>query len=454
MAIIAATDGSCIGNPGPGGWAWVTEDGQEATGLAVRTTNNRMELQAVLELLKATDPRQPLVIQTDSAYVIGVFTEWLEGWRQRGMRTSSGKPVENVDLIEDIVEKIEGRRVDYEKVLGHSGHSLNERADTLAQAAARKAAHTPSEDLSNQPGTPSEAPTLPKGNVHGSERIAELGSLFAGLNEVARNYQYSNDFQPAPNSIATREVNKEQPVLAGDWSAKPVYDAYAMAASALFGAEDHLDALTRILKDPTPRVATATLVRGVLEASGRAWWLLDPGIGARLRVARSMTERLFNLGERMKIEADIGKQTIEAERRIEKIVSSARHKGFRVLPGKPEAIEERRPGNTELSAMLLSGSEEKFGRVAYRYLSAVAHANQSGIMAGLNRERDPQSVHDFIGVPDISPSAIEPLVAMAAIAFVASFDRQVKLFGWEARTWVSRRNRALKTLRPAPADEL
>ena len=70
MAVIAATDGSCLGNPGPGGWAWVTEDGREGGATATSTTNNRMELRAVLELLRAVDRSEPVVIQTDSAYVV------------------------------------------------------------------------------------------------------------------------------------------------------------------------------------------------------------------------------------------------------------------------------------------------------------------------------------------------------------------------------------------------
>src|SRR6266511_6348971 len=119
MAVVAATDGSCLGNPGPGGWAWVTEDGREGSGAVLHTTNNRMELRAVLELLRALDKSEPVVIQTDSAYVIGVFTRWLEGWRRKGMRTSRNAPVENRDLIEAIAHELDGRQVRFEKVPGH-----------------------------------------------------------------------------------------------------------------------------------------------------------------------------------------------------------------------------------------------------------------------------------------------------------------------------------------------
>ncbi len=139
---VAATDGSCLGNPGPGGWAWVTTDGRCGSAAARHTTNNRMELRAVLELLRHTDPDtdDPLTIQTDSVYVMNIFTKWLEGWKRRGMRTASRKPVENADLIKMIDEELQGRRVQWEKVPAHMGHALNEEADTLAREAAERAA--------------------------------------------------------------------------------------------------------------------------------------------------------------------------------------------------------------------------------------------------------------------------------------------------------------------------
>lgn len=80
-----------------------------------------------------------LLVQSDSAYVIGVFTEWLDNWRNNGFRNAARKPVENRDLIEEIDSLLQGRRVSWEKVPGHAGHRLNERADTLANAAARRA---------------------------------------------------------------------------------------------------------------------------------------------------------------------------------------------------------------------------------------------------------------------------------------------------------------------------
>ncbi len=129
--LTAATDGSSLGSPGPGGWGWVTTSGQCAWGSEPGTTHNRMELTAVLELLRA-HPEEPLLIQADSTYVINVFTEWLPQWRERNMRTGAGKPVKNQDLIEQIDKLLAGRDIKWEWVRGHSGHALNETADRLA----------------------------------------------------------------------------------------------------------------------------------------------------------------------------------------------------------------------------------------------------------------------------------------------------------------------------------
>jgi ribonuclease HI len=134
---VAATDGSSLGNPGPAGWAWVCEDGRQDWASARHSTNNRMELRAVLELLRSTSD-VPLRIQADSQYVIKVFTEWLPSWRMRGMRTSGKKAVENQDLILEIDDLLKQRDVEWEWVRGHVGHSLNERADSLARFAAER----------------------------------------------------------------------------------------------------------------------------------------------------------------------------------------------------------------------------------------------------------------------------------------------------------------------------
>ena len=136
LGKLASSDGSRSSDrrflswqPRPGGWAWVTEDERERGAAATRTTNNRMELRAVLELRRTVDRSEHVIIQTDSAYVVGVFTQWLEDWRREGMRTSSNAPIKNRDLIEAIAQELYGRQVRFEKFPGHAGHRLNELAN-------------------------------------------------------------------------------------------------------------------------------------------------------------------------------------------------------------------------------------------------------------------------------------------------------------------------------------
>ena len=136
--ITIATDGSSLGNPGPAGWAWVASDGRSNCAGARHSTNNRMELRAVIEALEAMPERSEIRILSDSEYVVKIFTEWLGAWRAKGMRTGRGKPVENRDLIERLDALVQSRNVRFEWVRGHAGHPMNEQADALANDAAQK----------------------------------------------------------------------------------------------------------------------------------------------------------------------------------------------------------------------------------------------------------------------------------------------------------------------------
>ena len=134
--ITLTADGSCLGNPGPGGWAWVLDEKCWAAGGHRRTTNNLMELRAAYEALRATPANVALLLQTDSSYVIQVFTEWVEKWQMSGWVTAAKKPVANQQAIEMILVELEGRDVKWRHVRGHSGHTFNELADGFARRAA------------------------------------------------------------------------------------------------------------------------------------------------------------------------------------------------------------------------------------------------------------------------------------------------------------------------------
>ena len=136
--IIAAADGSALGNPGPAGWAWYVDDDCWASGGWAHGTNNMGELMAVLDLLQQTAHLDDeLHVYCDSTYVINAITKWMAGWKRKGWKTGGGQPVKNVELMKALDAAMQGRRtVKFEWVKGHAGHVLNEAADVRANAAA------------------------------------------------------------------------------------------------------------------------------------------------------------------------------------------------------------------------------------------------------------------------------------------------------------------------------
>ena len=129
------TDGACKGNPGPGGWGAVLEYGgteREMFGGESATTNNRMELTAVIEALTALKRPCRVILHTDSTYVMKGITEWISGWKARGWKTAAKAPVKNVDLWKKLEEVVRTHDIEWIWVKGHAGHVGNERADALA----------------------------------------------------------------------------------------------------------------------------------------------------------------------------------------------------------------------------------------------------------------------------------------------------------------------------------
>jgi ribonuclease HI len=131
------TDGACKGNPGPGGWGVLLKSGgteKELFGGELGTTNNRMELMAVIQALQALKRPCSVVLYLDSQYVLKGITEWLPGWKAKGWRTAAKQPVKNVDLWQqlDALVTSGGHTIDWRWVRGHNGDAGNERADMLA----------------------------------------------------------------------------------------------------------------------------------------------------------------------------------------------------------------------------------------------------------------------------------------------------------------------------------
>ncbi|HTJ75156.1 MAG TPA: RNase H family protein [Acidimicrobiales bacterium] len=158
MTTEVYTDGACLGNPGPGGWAWAVPGGRYASGAAAATTNQRMEIQAALEAV--TSNPGPLVIVSDSTYVVNCFRDrWWEGWLARGWMNKAKKPVANRDLWEPLIQAVRAdpARVTFRWVKGHGADPFNDLVDRLAVEAARTQVGRSGEDPPTALG-PADAP--------------------------------------------------------------------------------------------------------------------------------------------------------------------------------------------------------------------------------------------------------------------------------------------------------
>lgn len=137
--VEIATDGACKGNPGPGGWGAIIRAGEherELSGGEKLTTNNRMEMTAVIEALNALKRPCSVTLSTDSRYVMDGLTRWVKGWQRNGWKTADRKPVKNAELWQALIEAANPHQIKWIWVKGHNGHPDNERADVLASNAA------------------------------------------------------------------------------------------------------------------------------------------------------------------------------------------------------------------------------------------------------------------------------------------------------------------------------
>lgn len=218
--IIAAADGSALGNPGPAGWAWYIDDDHWASGGWAHGTNNMGELKAVLDLFEATAsrPEAKLRVYCDSQYVINSLTKWMPGWKKKGWKKSDGKPVLNRDLLEALDRALTGRDYEFIWVKGHAGHELNEKADSLANGAARayqegrEPAHGPGFGASADPATAAvEAPAVDAPIVNAP--VAEPALSDAALSE------------PVPSELASSEPSADAHLPVQEFTAAEIENA-------------------------------------------------------------------------------------------------------------------------------------------------------------------------------------------------------------------------------------
>jgi ribonuclease HI len=149
MKVIIYTDGACLGNPGPGGWGAILQYGEhkkELSGRFRNTTNNRMELRAAVEALKALKRPCQVHLYTDSNYLRDGILTWVHNWQRNGWRTAGKQPVKNQDLWKALLEASTSHQIEWHWTKGHAGTDLNERADLLATGAARQVSNADATD--------------------------------------------------------------------------------------------------------------------------------------------------------------------------------------------------------------------------------------------------------------------------------------------------------------------
>lgn len=205
--IIAAADGSALGNPGPSGWAWYVDDTCWASGGWPHGTNNMGELMAVLDLLQQTAHLDDdLLVYCDSKYVIDSVTKWMPGWKRKGWKTASGQPVKNVELMKALDAAMRPN-VEFKWVKGHSGHVLNEAADVRANAAA--AAYQRGDVADPGPGFADSSTAHPAATVG---QIEEEPDLFTDFDDA----QPSDEEQviALERSLLTDEVRSDRAAVA------------------------------------------------------------------------------------------------------------------------------------------------------------------------------------------------------------------------------------------------
>lgn len=176
------TDGSCLGNPGPGGYGAIMRYRQHEKTFSAGyrlTTNNRMELMAAIVALEALKEHCEVVLSTDSQYVRQGITQWIHNWKKRGWKTAEKKPVKNVDLWQRLDAALGQHKIKWEWVKGHAGHPENERCDELARAAA---SHPTLDDVGYLPELILPFAPLPGG----AHRRPQLSFRFAGFHRIER----------------------------------------------------------------------------------------------------------------------------------------------------------------------------------------------------------------------------------------------------------------------------
>jgi hypothetical protein len=272
--------------------------------------------------------------------------------------------------------------------------------------------------------------------------VAPVRDALSGLLDASDEVRDAAGSLPAADSPAMAEVAQESNFRGGEpWGADPVGAAHSQAQLLVFAAEDCARSLVRLLAPgPTPVYSHTVVARATLELAGRAWWLLEPAISVRLRIARGMNERIYALSQQIRLPLPAEEREGARKRRTALLDegSKLKFKKGRVDRKTPPHLDERRPGQTELiKSMLRMENDESLGAFVYGFYSAVAHGTLFGLTSSVSSEHPnmPKTPGVTWGAIVTSSGDVVSVLSAVIIGWVEAIRRRNSLFGWESVSW-------------------
>ncbi|MFA5788068.1 MAG: hypothetical protein WDA71_13985 [Actinomycetota bacterium] len=276
-----------------------------------------------------------------------------------------------------------------------------------------------------------------------------------GLLNASQELEQTWGSLPAADSLAMAEIASEAEYKGGEpWGDEPVRQAHNFGSLLLVGAEDDARSACRLLSgEPTPVFAHVVLARAALEHAGRAWWLLDPRIGTRLRIARGFNDRLYGLGQQDFLPLEEPEKQRARERRMA-LFAEAERLGFRKITHRkqPPALEEQRPTATSLVRRLLGDHEDRrLGSAVYGLFSAVTHGTTFGVSQSVDIDAPgaPQTPGVTWGAVFTSSRDVCSALTAIILGLGTAYKSRNDLFGWRSEPWNTAHVRAARAAKIA-----
>lgn len=273
--------------------------------------------------------------------------------------------------------------------------------------------------------------------------IAPVREALRALLEASDQLRETWGSLPATDSKGVAELAAEGEFQGtSPWGVDPVAAAHNSAQLLLFAMGDCMSALIRELsdRDTTPVYAHVVLARASLELASRAWWLLDPDIGVRTRIARGMNDRIFGLKQQIRLPLP-DEQKEKASKRRSALLAEAERLGFQMVPRPPKApqfIDEMRPGQTELIERLLSvEGDDSLGGFVYGLFSAVAHGTTFGMSSSVTTDAPNPPKTPGITWGAVYTGSLDVVIALSVVIVgsTEAYRSRNKLFGWASKSW-------------------